>query len=44
VTEPDEFEKIAALGLGTRLNLPDGDGALERWKQHCTVVELTPQS
>jgi hypothetical protein len=43
VTEPDEFEKIAALGLGTRLNLPDGDGALERWKQHCTVVELTPQ-
>jgi hypothetical protein len=43
VTEPEEFERIAALGLGTRLNLPDGDAALDRWKQHCTVVELTPR-
>jgi hypothetical protein len=43
VTDAEEFERIAALGLGTRLNLPDGDGALERWKQHCTVVELTPR-
>jgi hypothetical protein len=43
VTDAEEFERIAGLGLGTRLNLPDGDGALERWKQHCTVVELTPR-
>jgi hypothetical protein len=43
VTEQQEFEKIAALGLGTRLNLPDGDRALDRWKQHCTVVELSPR-
>jgi hypothetical protein len=43
VTEQEEFERIAALGLGTRLNLRDGDAALERWKQHCTVVELTPR-
>jgi hypothetical protein len=43
VTEQDEFERIAALGLGTRLNLRDGDAALERWKQHCTVVELSPR-
>jgi hypothetical protein len=44
VTEAEEFERIAALGLGTRLNLPDGDAALDRWKQHCTVVELSPRS
>jgi hypothetical protein len=44
VVEDDaEFEKIAALGLGTRLNLPDGDAALQRWKQHCKVVELAPR-
>jgi hypothetical protein len=43
VSDAEEFERIAALGLGTRLNLPDGDGALDRWKQHCTVVELTPR-
>jgi hypothetical protein len=42
VTDEDEFERIANLGLGTRLNLTDGQGALERWKQTCTIVELTP--
>jgi len=43
VTDEDEFTKMAALGLGTRLNLPDGDAALERWKQRCVLVELTPR-
>ena len=43
VTDPDEFERIAALGLGNRLNLPDGDRALERWRTHCTLVALTPR-
>lgn len=43
VDDPDEFDKIAALGLGTRLNLPDGDGALARWRENCKVVELTPR-
>ncbi|GGI08831.1 hypothetical protein [Egicoccus halophilus] len=43
IGDEEEFERIAALGLGTRLNLPDGNAALERWKQHCTVVELTPR-
>jgi hypothetical protein len=43
VTDDDEFERIAGLGLGTRLNLPDGDAALERWKRNCTVVELSPR-
>jgi hypothetical protein len=38
----DEFDRIAKLGMGTRLNLPDGEGALERWRAECTVVELTP--
>lgn len=38
----DEFDRIATLGMGTRLNLRDGDGALERWRRECTMVELTP--
>jgi hypothetical protein len=42
VTDEDEFERIATLGMGTRLNLPDGDGALQRWKDTATIVELTP--
>lgn len=40
----EEFDKIATLGMGTRLNLPDGDGALERWRRECFMVELTPAS
>jgi hypothetical protein len=43
VTDAAEFERIAALGLGTRLNLPDGDGALARWKDTATIVELSPR-
>ncbi len=41
--DSDEWERIAHLGLGTRLNLPDGDAALDRWRTTCTMVELTPQ-
>ncbi len=44
VTDEEEFDRIASLGLGTRLNLPDGEGALERWRRTCTVVELTPRA
>lgn len=43
VTDEAEFERIAALGLGTRLNLPDGEGALARWKNTATIVELSPR-
>ncbi|HSK23447.1 MAG TPA: hypothetical protein VK906_09740 [Egicoccus sp.] len=43
VTDEAEFDRIAALGLGTRLNLPDGDAALDRWRANCKVVELTPR-
>jgi hypothetical protein len=37
------FDRVARAGLGRRLNLPDGDGALERWRANCTLVELTPR-
>lgn len=41
--ESEEFTKIATLGMGNRLNLPDGEGALERWRNTCQLVELTVQ-
>lgn len=44
VTDEQEFERIAGMGLGTRLNLKDGDAALQRWKDTCTLVELTPRA
>lgn len=44
VTDEAEFERIAGMGLGTRLNLPDGDRALQRWKDTATIVELTPRA
>ncbi|MEY3019281.1 MAG: hypothetical protein RLZZ272_265 [Actinomycetota bacterium] len=43
VTDDAEFTRIAGLGLGTRLNLPDGEAALERWRSTCTLVELSPR-
>ena len=39
----DEFDRVATLGLGTRLNLPDGDAALERWRSTCVMAELALQ-
>ena len=42
--DSDEFEKIATQGMGTRLNLKDGEDALQRWKDTCTMVELTLQA
>ncbi|MFN2557003.1 MAG: hypothetical protein ABR592_09045 [Nitriliruptorales bacterium] len=41
--DSDEFDRVTQIALTTRLNLPDGDAALERWKQTCTLVELSPQ-
>jgi hypothetical protein len=45
VVPPDDplFDKIGQAGMGRRLNLPDGEGALERWRKQCMLVELTPQ-
>jgi hypothetical protein len=37
------FDRIGQVGMGRRLNLPDGDGALARWRKNCTLFELTPQ-
>lgn len=37
------FDRIGQAGMGRRLNLPDGEGALERWRTHCVLIELTPQ-
>jgi hypothetical protein len=42
VTDTEEFERIAGLGMGTRLNLLDGQDALERWRSECVLVHLTP--
>lgn len=44
VDDAEEFERIAGLGLGKRLNLRDGQDALERWRRTATMVELTPRS
>jgi hypothetical protein len=42
VTDDTEFERVATLGMGTRLNLLDGQDALERWRSECVMVHLTP--
>lgn len=42
VDDAAEFERIATLGMGTRLNLLDGQDALERWRSDCVMVHLTP--
>ncbi len=41
--DSEEFDRVAQAGVGTRLNLEDLEGAFERWKATCTMVELTPQ-
>ena len=40
--DSERFDTVARMALGRRLNLPDGDGALERWRSQCVLVELTP--
>jgi hypothetical protein len=42
VDDEAEFERIATLGMGTRLNLVGGQDALERWRSECVMVHLTP--
>ena len=39
----DMFGRVAQMGLGTRLNLFDGEAAFDRWRETCTLVELSPQ-
>lgn len=40
----EEFSRIGELGLGVRLNSPDGPAALDRWRETCTMVALTPRT
>lgn len=40
-SDSEEWDKVAALGLGKRLNLLDGPDALERWRTTATMVALT---
>ena len=43
VPKDAEWERIARdVLLGRRLNLPDGEAAVERWKRECEIVLLTP--
>jgi hypothetical protein len=42
-SDSEEWDSIAALGMGKRLNLQDGEGALERWRRDATMVELSLQ-
>ncbi len=42
VTDTEEFNRVAAVGTGTRLNLVGGTDALERWRDECVMVHLTP--
>jgi hypothetical protein len=42
VSEDTEFDRVAALGMGTRLNLKGGADALERWRRDSVMVHLTP--
>lgn len=44
VAKDAEWDRIARdLLLGRRLNLRDGDAALERWRERCEIVMLTPE-
>jgi hypothetical protein len=38
------YARVAAVLLPRRLNLRDGEAAVDRWRKECTLVELTPSS
>jgi hypothetical protein len=38
------YARVVPVLLPRRLNLPDGDGAADRWRKECTLVELTPSA
>ena len=38
------FARVASVLLPRRLNLRDGEQAVDRWRKECTLVELTPSS
>jgi hypothetical protein len=46
VVEPSDplYARVMAVLLPRRLNLRDGEQAVDRWRKECTLVELTPSS
>jgi hypothetical protein len=46
VVDPKDplYDRVAAVLLPRRLNLRDGEQAVDRWRKECTLVELTPSS
>jgi hypothetical protein len=46
VVEPSDplYARVASVLLPRRLNLRDGEQAVDRWRKECTLVELTPSS
>ncbi len=38
----DEWSAVTPTLLGKRLNLPDGEAAVDRWARECTLHKLTP--
>jgi hypothetical protein len=46
VVQPSDplFARVTPVLLPRRLNLRDGDHAVDRWRKECTLVELTPSS
>ena len=46
VVDPKDplFGRVAPVLLPRRLNLRDGEEAVDRWRKECTLVELTPSS
>jgi hypothetical protein len=41
--DSDEYERVIATMLGKRLNLRSLEEAKQRWRERCTLVELTPR-
>ena len=38
------YARVAPVLLPRRLNLRDGEAAVDRWRTECTLVELTPSA
>ena len=42
VPDSETWAAVVPNLLGTRLNLPDGEAAAQRWARECTLYRLTP--
>ena len=42
-TDDPRYETFERTAVTRRLNLPDGDGAAQRWRETCTLYALTPR-